>query len=125
METNIKLGPEDGEILSDIGQYQSLIGQLIYLTVTKPDIAFVVSVVSQFMHALRTSHLSTIDRLLRNLKGTPGQGIWMKKNITNNVVGFSDTDWAGICDRKSTTGFCTFVGKNLVTWKSKKHNIVA
>jgi hypothetical protein len=49
----------------------------------------------------------------------------MKKNVTNNVVGYSDADWAGSCDRKSTTGFCTFVGKNLVTWKSKKQNIVA
>jgi hypothetical protein len=125
METNIKLGSEDGEILSDIGQYQRLVGKLIYLTVTRHDITFAVSVVSQFMHTLRTSHLITIDRILRNLKGTPGQGIWMKKNITNNVVGFSDADWAGICDRKSTTGFCTFVGKNLVTWKSKKQNVVA
>jgi hypothetical protein len=77
------------------------------------------------MHAPRTSHLSIIDRILRYLKGTPGQGIWMKKNVTNNVVGYSDADWAGSCDRKSTTGFCTFVGKNLVTWKSKKQNIVA
>ena len=103
METNIKLGPEDGEPLSDIGQYQRLVGKLIYLTVTRPDIAFVVSVVSQFMHAPRTSHLSAIDRILRYLKDTPGQGIWMKKNITNNVVGYSDADWAGSCDRKSTT----------------------
>jgi Reverse transcriptase (RNA-dependent DNA polymerase) len=120
METNIKLGPEDGELLSDIGQYQMLVGKLIYLTVTRPDIAFAVSVVSQFMYAARTSHLSTIDRILIYLKGTPGQEIWMKKNITNNVVGYSDADWAGSCDRKSTTGFCTFVGGNLVTWKIKK-----
>jgi hypothetical protein len=77
------------------------------------------------MHAPRTSHLSAIDRILRYLKGTPGQGIWMKKNNSNNVVGFSDADWAGSCDRKSTTGFCTFVGGNLVTWKSKKQNVVA
>jgi hypothetical protein len=49
----------------------------------------------------------------------------MKKNVTNNVVGYSDADWAGSCDRKSTTGFCTFVGGNLVTWKSKKQNVVA
>jgi Reverse transcriptase (RNA-dependent DNA polymerase) len=120
IETNIKLGPEDGELLPDIVQYQRLVGKLIYLTVTRPDIAFALSVVSQFMHAPCTSHLSTIDRILRYLKGTPGQGIWMKKNITNNVVSYSDADWAGSCDRKSTTGFCMFVGGNLVTWKSKK-----
>jgi Reverse transcriptase (RNA-dependent DNA polymerase) len=120
METNIKLGPEDDELLSDIGQYQMLVGKLIYLTVTRPDIAFAVSVVSQFMYAPRTSHLSTIDRILRYLKSTPGQEIWMKKNITNNVIGYSDADSAGSCDRKSTTGFCMFVGGNLVTWKIKK-----
>ncbi|XP_078160139.1 uncharacterized protein LOC144555617 [Carex rostrata] len=125
METNVKLGTESGELLLDIGQYQRLVGKLIYLTVTRPDITFAVSVISQFMHAPRTSHLSAIERILRYLKGTPGQGIWMRKNNTNDVVGFSDADWAGSCDRKSTTGFCTFVGGNLVTWKSKKQNVVA
>jgi Reverse transcriptase (RNA-dependent DNA polymerase) len=125
METNIKLGLENGEPLTDIGQYQRLVGKLIYLTVTRPDIAYAVSVVSQFMHAPRTSHLSAIDRILRYLKSTPGQGIWMKKNNSNEVVGFSDADWAGSCDRKSTTEFCTFVGGKLVTWKSKKQSVVA
>jgi Reverse transcriptase (RNA-dependent DNA polymerase) len=125
METNTKLGLEDGEVLSDIGQYQRLVGKLIYLTVTRPDISFAVSMVSQFMHAPRTSHLSAIDRILRYLKCTPGQGIWMRKNDSNDVIGFSDADWAGSYDRKSTTGFCTFVGGNLVTWKSKKQNVVA
>ncbi|TYK00722.1 copia-like protein [Cucumis melo var. makuwa] len=84
-----------------------------------------VSIVSQFMHAPRTCHMEAINRILRYLKGTPGQGILMKQNSTNTVVGFSDADWAGSCDRKSTTGFCTFVGGNLVTWKSKKQNVVA
>jgi hypothetical protein len=115
METNIKLGLEDGELLSVIGQYQRLVGKLIYLTVIRPDILFAVSMVSQFMHAPRTSHLSAIDRILRYLKCTLGQGIWMRKNGSNNVIGFSDVDWVGSCDRKSTTGFCTFVGDNLVT----------
>jgi hypothetical protein len=120
MESNIKLGPADGEPLPDIGMYQRLIGKLIYLTVTRLDIAFAMSVVSQFMHAPRTSHLVTIERILRYLKATPGQGIWMKKYANNTLVGYSDADWAGSCDRKSTTGFCTFVGGNLVMWKSKK-----
>jgi hypothetical protein len=67
------------------------------------------------MHAPRTSHLDVIDRILRYLKGISGQGILMKKNETNDVVSFSNADWVGSCDRKSTTGFCTFVGDNLVT----------
>jgi Reverse transcriptase (RNA-dependent DNA polymerase)/Integrase core domain/gag-polypeptide of LTR copia-type/GAG-pre-integrase domain len=125
METNIKLNTEDGKPLSDISQYQRIVGKLIYLTVTRPDITFAVSTVSQFMHAPRTCHMEAINRILRYLKGTPGQGILMKQNATDTVVGFSDADWAGSCDRKSTTGFCTFVGGNLVTWRSKKQNVVA
>jgi hypothetical protein len=65
--------------LKDIGQYQRLVEKLIYLTVTRPDIAFAVSLVSQFMHAHRTTHLEAVERILRYLKGSPGQSIWMKK----------------------------------------------
>jgi hypothetical protein len=92
MKINIKLDPEDGEPLTDIGQYQRLVGKLIYLTITKPDISFAVSVVSQFMHAPCTNHLDAIDRILMYLKGTPSQKILMKKNRTNDVIGFSDAD---------------------------------
>ena len=120
MEPNKKLDSKTGEPLKDIGQFQKIIGKLIYLTVTRPDIAFAVSSVSQFMHAPRTSHLEAVERILKYLKKSPGQGICMRKNNTNNDVGYSDADWAGSYDRKSTTGYCTFVGGNLVTWKSKK-----
>jgi len=125
IDTNIKLNTEDGEPLSDINQFQRLVGKLIYLTVNRPDLTFAVSQISKFMHAPRTPHLDAIDRILRYLKGSPGKGIWMRKNGTNAICGYSDADWAGSFDRKSTTGFCTFVGGNLVTWKSKKQNVVA
>jgi Reverse transcriptase (RNA-dependent DNA polymerase) len=103
MEPNKKLEIENDEPLKDIGQYQRLVGKLIYLTVIRPDIAFAVSVVSQFMHAPKTTHLEAVVRILSYLKGSPGQGIWMRKNDTNNIVGYSDADWAGSYDRKSTT----------------------
>jgi len=102
-----------------------LVGKLIYLIVTRPDIAYAVGTVSQFMHAPRTTHLDAVNRIIRYLKGSPGQGIWMKKNNTNNILAYSDADWAGSFDRKSTTGYCTFVGGNLITWKSKKQNVIA
>jgi hypothetical protein len=98
---------------------------LIYLTVTRPDLSFVVSQVSKFMHTPRTSHLDAINRILRYLKSCPGKRIWMRNNRTNAVCGYFDANWVGSFDRKSTTGFCTFVGGNLVTWKSKKQNVVA
>jgi hypothetical protein len=77
------------------------------------------------MHAPRTTHLEAVDRILKYLKKAPGQGIWMRKNNTNDVVGYFDAYWAGNYDRKSTTGYCTFIGGNLVIWKSKRQNVVA
>jgi hypothetical protein len=117
---NVKLNSEDGEPLEDINSFQIFIGKLIYLTVTRPDLAFIVSQVSQFMHAPRISHVEAINRILRYLKGSLGKGIWMKNNGTNTPCGYSDADWAESFDRKSITGFCMFVGGNLVTWKNKK-----
>jgi hypothetical protein len=58
--------------------------------------------------------------VLRYLKGTPGKGIWMKNNNSNEIYGYSNADWAGSFDQKLASGFCTFVGGNFVTWKSKK-----
>jgi hypothetical protein len=76
------------------------------------------------MHAPRTPHLEAINRILRYLKGTLGKGVWMKNNNSNNICGYFDADWAGSFDRKSTTGFYTFVGGNFATWKSKKQSVV-
>jgi hypothetical protein len=106
--------------LKDINHFQRLVGKLIYFTIIRPDMSFVVRQISKFMHSPRTSHLDAVNRILRYLKGTPGKGILMRKNNINAICGYSDEDWAGSFDRKSTIGFCTFVGGNLVTWKSKK-----
>jgi hypothetical protein len=77
------------------------------------------------MHAPRAVYIDAIDRILRFLKGTPEKGIRKKCNNSNEVCDYSDADWAGNFNRKSTTGFCIFVDENLATWKSKKQNIVA
>jgi hypothetical protein len=91
------------------------VGKLIYLIITRPDISFAISQISQFMHSPQTQHLEAINRVLRYLKGTPGKGILMKYNNSNEICGYFGADWAESYDRKSTTGFCTFVGENLVT----------
>jgi hypothetical protein len=106
--------------LKDINQYQRLVEKIIYLTVTRPNNSFVVGQVSKFMHNPRTPHLEAINRILRYLKGTPEKEIYMKNNDSNEICGYSNADWAGSFDRKSTTSFYTFVGGNLVTWRSKK-----
>ena len=67
-----------------------------------------------------------VDRILRYLKGSPGQGVWMGKNDSTDIFGYCDADWAGDrVDRKSTTGYCTFIGGNVVTWKTKKQKVVS
>ena len=103
-----------------------MVGKLIYLTVTRPDITYAVGVVSQYMHAPRHPHYTAIYRILHYLKGAPGRGLLYKPCASLCVRGFSDADWASCrSDRGSTSGYCTFVGGNLVTWRSKKQNVVA
>ncbi|KAM1079359.1 hypothetical protein ACFX2B_013929 [Malus domestica] len=110
-----------GEPLSNHGVYQRMVGKLINLTITRPDIAYPVSLVSQFMHSPTSVHWEIVKRILRYLKGSVGRGILMNKSGSNHIMAYTDADWAGnALDRKSTTCFYTFVGGNLVTWKSKK-----
>jgi Reverse transcriptase (RNA-dependent DNA polymerase) len=116
----------DNEPLEDIGMFQRLVGKLIHLTITRPDIAYAVSCVSQFMQKPMKGHLELINQILEDLKSAPGRGILMRNHGHANIVGYTDADWAGSSlDRKSTTGFCVFVGGNAVTWKSKKQAVVA
>ena len=101
-------------------------GPLIYLSHTRPDISYVVGVVSQFMHEPRTVHLDAVYRILRYLKSAPGKGILFSNHGHLRLEAFTDADWAGsIDDRRSTSGYCIFLGGNLVTWRSKKQAVVA
>ncbi|XP_019098312.1 PREDICTED: uncharacterized protein LOC109131601 [Camelina sativa] len=110
----------------DPSRYRRLVGKLIYLTLTRPDICYAVNQVSQYMKAPTTYHWNILERILHYLKKSPGQGIWMGKNDNTDLVGYCDADWAGDrTDRRSTTGYCTFIGGNLVTWKTKKQKVVS
>ena len=111
---------------TDKGRYQTLVGKLIYLSHTRPDIAYAVSVVSQFMHCPSEDHMNAVIQILQYLKSSPGKGLMFTRNHHLRVEGYTDADWAGnISDRKSTSGYFTFVGGNLVTWRSKKQKVVA
>ncbi|XP_062118820.1 uncharacterized mitochondrial protein AtMg00810-like [Humulus lupulus] len=111
-----KRDPVDNE------RYQQLVSKLIYLSHTRQDIAFVVSLVSQYMHNPCQQHLNVVYKILRYLKQTPGKGLYLKKKTSDQKVEvFTNTDWAGsIDDRKSTSGYYTLLWGNLVTWQSKK-----
>ncbi|XP_022891852.1 uncharacterized protein LOC111406703 [Olea europaea var. sylvestris] len=126
MIPNVKLGAEDENVFVDADKYRSVLGKLNYLTITQPDIAFPISIVSHFMLSPRTSHWDVVTHILRYLKGSPGRRILYKDRGHCRVEGFSNTDWTGsLVDRCSTTGYYVFVGGNLVSWKSKKQSVVA
>ncbi|CAL2268192.1 unnamed protein product [Prunus armeniaca] len=126
IEQNHRLGEQADDTPIDRGRYQRLVGKLIYLAHTRPHIAYVVSVVSQFMHEPREVHMQAVERIHRYLKSAPGKGLLFSKHDNFSIEAYTDADWAdSVSDRRSTTGYCTFVGGNLVTWRSKKQSIVA
>ncbi|GAV71582.1 hypothetical protein CFOL_v3_15072 [Cephalotus follicularis] len=126
LEPNTHLKGQEGDPV-DKGSYQRLVGRLIYLSHTRPDITFAVSMVShQFLATPKITHWYAVIRILRYLKGNPGRGLVYRDYGHRRVEGFFYADWARFpADRRSTTGYCVFVGGNLVSLKSKKQPVVA
>ena len=114
IEVNTRLREKDGNPV-DKGRYQRLMGKLIYLSHTRPDIAFAMSLMSQFMHDPYSTHMDTVLRILRYLKSAPGKGILLSPHDGLKVEAYTNVDWAGSPNRKSIFGYCTFLGGNLVT----------
>ena len=126
LESNSRLTPLDGTLLDNPTLYRQLVGSLIYLTVTRPDIAYAVHVVSQFMSAPRSTHYATVLRILRYIKGTLFHGLHFSAHSSLELRAYSDADWAGNpTDWRSTTGYCFFLGDYLISWRSKKQTVVA
>ena len=126
IDPNLKLGNIKEGVPVNTQQYQRLVGRLIYLSHTRPDIAFAVSMISQFMHCPFEEHLEAANRILRYLKSCPGKGLLFRRGEDRGVEAFTDADYAGSdVDRRSTSGYCTYVWGNLVTWRSKKQSVVA
>ena len=126
MDLIVKLGAKKDSAPVDKGRYQRLVGKLIYLSHTRPNIGFSISVVSQFMNNPIEEHLEAVYRILRYLKMTPGKGLYFRKNLGRAIEIFTNADWAGsVIDRRSTSGYCSFMWGNLVTWRSKKQSVVA
>ena len=126
MGTNEKLSKEDGKEKVDETIYRSLVGSLIYLTNTRPDIQHAVSIVSRFMSKPSKSHFTAAKRILRYVKGTKNFGIIYKAESDCDLIGYTDSDWAGsIDDRKSTTGYIFLLGSKIISWATKKQKTVA
>jgi hypothetical protein len=126
MESNLKLSCTYGDLLQDATSYRRVVGRLLYLTLTRPDISYSVQVLSQFMDSPRQPHMNAIVRVVRYLKSTHAQGLFYPSASSLNLKAFCDSDWAGYPDtRRSITDFCVFLGDSLVSCKSKKQVTVS
>ena len=103
-----------------------MIGRLLYLTASRPDIMFSVCMCARFQDNPKEAHLVTVKRILRYLKHTPSIGLWYPKEARFQLVGYFDSDYAGCkIDRKTTSEGCHLLGRSLGSWSSKKQNSVA
>ena len=125
MPTNGKLDADVYGNDYDQKAYHSMIGSLLYLCASRPDIMLSVCMCSRYQAAPKESHYQVAKRILRYLAHTPTLGLWYPKGAQFDLVGYSDSDWAGdLVDRKSTSRTCHFLGRSLVYWSSRKQNCV-
>ncbi|RVW47390.1 Retrovirus-related Pol polyprotein from transposon RE1 [Vitis vinifera] len=123
MSSSIKLDMDEKSKSIDSTMYRSIIGCLLYLTASRPDIMYSVCLCARFQSCPKESHLSAVKRILRYLKGTMNIGLWYPKADNFKLIGFSDAVLSGCkVERKSTSGTCHFLGHSLVSWHSKKQN---
>nr|KYP33754.1 Retrovirus-related Pol polyprotein from transposon TNT 1-94 [Cajanus cajan] len=126
MSTTCYLDKDEVGKSIDVKKYRGMIGSLLYLSASRPDIMFSVCFCARYQSNPKESHLSAVKRIMRYLLRTTNLGLWYPKNMSFNLVGYSDSDFAGCkTDRKSTSGTCHFIGSALVSWHSKKQNSVA
>lgn len=126
LEQQHKLDLADGPVMDEPAQYRRLVGRLLYLLATRPDLTYAVHVLSQFMQNPRVVHWESALRVVRYLKGTPGQGILLRADSDLKMRGWSDSDW-GSCrlSRKSVSGWYITLGQSPISWKSKKQKVVS
>lgn len=126
VDSKTKLAAQDSSPVKDPSLYRSLVGALQYLTFTRPDISFAVQQICLFMHDPRENHFAALKRILRYLKGTISHGFQLRKSPITNLVAYSDADWTGCSTtRRSTSGYCVYLGDSLISWSSKRQRTVS
>ena len=117
---------ESDDPLIDQTTYQKIIGKLLYLNMTRPDISFSTQTLSQFLQQPKRSHLDAALRVIRYLKKQPGQGLLLESDSDGQVTAFCDADWASCpLTRKSVTGYMVKIDRSLISWKAKKQTTVS
>ena len=125
LEYNAKLTPLDGEPISDAIRYRQLVGSLIYLTIICLDISHVVSMVSKFMDIPRSVSYASVLQILRYVRGTLYHGLHYSSWSSLKLHAYSDADWASDLTDRCIIGFCFLLGTSLVSWRSKKQDVVS
>ncbi|XP_020229073.1 uncharacterized protein LOC109810098 [Cajanus cajan] len=126
MEQNCKLQASDDEQDTDVTRYRRLVGRLLYLTVTRPDITYAVNTLCQFVTTPKQRHMDAVERVLCYLKSTPGQGILLKSGAELRLEAYCDADWGGCpFTRRSCTGYMIMLGGSPISWRSKRQIVVA
>lgn len=126
LEQQHKLSYSKEPLMDNPERFRRLVGRLIYLLATRPDLAYAVNTLSQFMKAPRTDHWDSALRVVRYLKGTLGQGILLKSDSNLKLAGWCDADWAGCAvSRRSVGGWFITLGDSPVLWKAKKQDVVS
>jgi hypothetical protein len=126
METKLKLLVDTSSEVIDATLYKQIIGSLMYLTTTKPDICFDVNTLSQFLVEPRRVHLVAAKHVMRYLKGTLDFGISYNGDHDFRLSGYTNSDWAGsVSDRKSTSGCCFSLGLAMISWQSRKQSSIS
>ncbi|GJR92437.1 ribonuclease H-like domain-containing protein [Tanacetum coccineum] len=122
VDTESKLGP-DGVPVQDLTMYRSIAGRLQYLTFTRPDLSYAVKQICLYMHDPRESHLAALKRILLYVQGTLDLGLHLYVSSSTSLVGYTDADWAGCpSTHRSTSGYCVFLGDNLLSWAAKRQH---
>ncbi|GJZ04655.1 ribonuclease H-like domain-containing protein [Tanacetum coccineum] len=117
---------DDGDSISDPTLYRSYAGSLQYLTFTRPDISYAIQQICLYMHDPREPHFSALKRVLRYVRGTLGYELQIFSSFTTSLVAYSDVNWAGCpITHRSTSGYCVFLGNNLLSWSSKRQPMLS
>ena len=125
VDTKAKLSATDSSPAPDASFYRSIVGVLQYLTLTRSELQYAVQQVCLHMHAPRDAHWTVVKRILRYICGTMDLGLSLHASTALDITAYSDADWAGCLDtRRSTSGYCVYLGPSLISWSSKRQPTV-
>jgi hypothetical protein len=126
VDTQVKVSAESEPPVADLTHFRSLARALQYLTFTRPDIAYAVQQICLHMHDPRELHLTAMKRTLRYLRGTLDYGLLLRHSASSELMVYTNADWPGCPDtRRSTSGYVVFLGTNLISWSSKRQNVIS